>query len=1103
MLCLQACEVGRAPHLVNTLFLAAQSSAIAADVPELHAAAMLALCSTASTAVDAPAIRASMLGDDGASGPRLAYAGLQELQPCALVHAARVVSAGMTTGADSVVEAALEAKVGNPALRSEFYPALQSALEASVARRLSTPAAAAAAGASAVLSLLPSDELRFFARGPASCAVARILGSAGLLSEALDVLRDASSAGLTSFCAESVAEAYLHVMRAAVTTAGINGGAQVPPAAVTRAMEADACLLAALQRGSVGERRIDAASKEAAFELTLLAPLKAGALPKHSAAQPSGVVLAALLQCSALLLRHYAASGNIASAATTYAEALHLQRGLWPAAAAALAATAAATLSSTLTDGAELARLSQWRCAAVAQAADSLSGLQAAWLDVLADGRSGSSALDTCLAVIDDLAASGCPPTPVLLALCLRAAVATYRPDASESCVARVVAAAHAASAAPGSLLPPQSVAEYASVLCFSDEVVAARLRAAACVPAGAAVLAIWREYLTTKAAALAQLQEAVVAPDASAALRSLAPHVSRAQTEALVPRGTVSAFVAACAACTGSPSSAMPSLGPDALQPASGGAAAEEAGRYVAQALSLDAALAAGRAAIRASAAAGVPPDVSSLVSLAQLYVRVGLIADARVLLRQTVIPALLGAEYGSARLHEDLHADTAALLAALIVRDAQPASASSRVTFDDAALAKLGVSSAGLSFGAGHWSEDTTDATASARAAPALYVASVSGRADPALTPAGVLRAASGGSFWSRHSLCSLILALAGARCCEEIEVVVQGAWAQQQLAAEDFSAAQAAGSSDSASPPPLLLDRAALACTFAAYAACGEMGRAEASLTDLRFAADACSCAESDLPATTLTQLLAAAGAGGGLSPRQFGAVIATLRIVGCCASGRTHEALRQLEMLAAEHATNVARLRSAPRQARAGATSSMNALPFFREAVTAVLEAASALTRHQLLAVPTDDAPASASLMPYLRARALLGEQPEDAAAAAAQAAIASPLPALLAGGAVSAADPRGTPAQPALGSLVPSAASALERLEAIAGVLSAAAEPGSSAQQWVQGLTRAVDSAETLSPSAPLAAGEYLEGGCGAQGALSEELLVFHLVFLRS
>ena len=1049
-LLLRSCAQSSALPAANALFAAAQSSA-AAESPELYAGLMEAMASSGqrAAAASAAALRAGMLADAAAGVSAAAVLGLQELQPNASVYAALALCAGAASGAEAVAEIAFEAAVG-AVLSERLYAALPRALATSVGRGFSASAAAAAAGASAVLGLVSADSLRLYQRVPAVGTVARLLGDAGRLPEALDLLRDAGVASAAS-CpssgggsgAVSTAAVYVDLMTfavarssssgglAAVDTAAVPGGAAgseepVPPAAVSRAMESDAVLLLALQHGSNVLPRVDASLKEEALEEAIVAAV-AGGVANSSLPLPSerraAEVLEAVLRCHELLLRHIAASGSVAAAADVYADALRLQRSLWPGPTRSFMAVARARAAAACAPGSSAAR----RAKAVAGASAPVCAVHAAWLDVLSDGRAaGPASFDRCVGVFSDLAADGLGPTPGLLVAGIRAVVASRRPDLSEAVVAHAVAAARTASQSHRSLLGssaiPAQVAAYAALLCFDDEVVVSRLHAASCVPAAGAVLAIWGGYVAFKAAALADMRSGAALPELRDTLRDASPL-------ALVTRRVLGAYVSACSACARPPDGSVPALDVDAWREAAiarppGGAAGPA--NLAAEAFTLDAALAAARAAVCECAAAWVAPDLTTLAAVAQLYVRTGLVADARLLLRQAVLPALVGVEYNASRLQQDVQADTLALLAVLAPAAGEPErlAGTCRITFDDAALLKLGVSSAGLAFGGGHWLESsasTGDSAAAVVTAPALYVASVVGSrsrgaggaallpgsnnsSSAAATP-GIL-AGSSDSFWSKEALCAVVLALGAAGCSAEVDAAVQAAWEHQLHEATAAAAAASpdatAATSSSGAPPVVLLDRSLLACVYAARVACGDVGRADAALLDARFSATDGGAAAGKFNAFELS------------APRQFSALISTLRVVGCCASGRVHEAVRLLEVLVAEHVTS---------SSHSGGNT-QPPLPFFAEAVSAAIEAAAALSQRQLTAVPSDDAPASAAMMPYLKARALLGgaEQPSSSAR-----------------GAV-AADPRGAPAQPSLGSLVPSAASVIERLEAIASVL---------------------------------------------------------------
>jgi hypothetical protein len=466
------------------------------------------------------------------------------------------------------------------------------------------------------------------------------------------------------------------------------------------------------------------------------------------------------------------------------------------------------------------------------------------------------------------------------------------------------------------------------AALLLSDEALPLRLAGAAGLRAGCLVVSLWQAYLADKG---------VLAMGATAAPYSREPTRS-AQSAYL-------AALAAVAACGGAADSTDMCRAPLEDVPAA---------VVPRVALCPYLALEQARATVCAMAEAGEGPGLADAAALARLCVSVGLVPDARLMLRLTMAP-LLGRDYSAAALEEDAARDSRQLRL-LQVGSGGAASAPSAVPPWSAwpgqeevlALSVSTAGRAGLAFGASVPPPHTplnafVDAEARARGNHPLPL-------DTA-------------------AFCELALSIGAAGLADELLIPLIEAMAELQAA---FT-----------TPAPPLLDSTATLAAYCAFAMCGDLERAEAVLRDPRFCAaelvkpyalaQARNCAAVDDVAARILErpvsLRAAFNMSGvlahrsllGTSPFTYAALVNTFRAVALASGGHVHRALRLLEVAVAHPAPSGRPL----------------LLP---AAFVAVLAACLRLNDAELTAeLPADSARATL-LNPYADARKLLGEEP---------------------------------------------------------------------------------------------------------------------------
>jgi hypothetical protein len=711
-------------------------------------------------------------------------------------------------------------------------------------------------------------------------------------------------------------------------------------------------------------------------------------------------------------------------------------------------------------------------------------------------GSAGGDLLGVALGAVSAAAQSGGVPTPQAAAFIAGVATRCGKPQAVEAAIAAVAASATAAlqrqfsvlrgQAAAGDDTPShgrwaRAVEAYLELLTCSDEgVVAARLHAAACTASWPNVQAVWAAYHAAKTRQLTlhgllQPAATTAAPGTGARAQTpfsriyasssstgggRAPPVDVTSPAQLIPCAVAASYIHALVAVTSSPVVATSvqtfavRTGATVAVMAAGGSPHAVAPFAIREELSPVRGLTAVCDVVRAMLDARVVPDVHVLTAVATALAHVGLVAHARLLLRQ-VLAQLRGCDFTHDDLAASVERDTRALAAEVAVgraaggpgapqqqpAAAAPALAAVRPTASDRALVDAEPLTAPL---------DASDAALLQELLLAASSLSSTSRTAPAAPAANV-------PVLEWASLCALLLAMGRAGCrpaevsqllavAAEQQREAQGASAYQQRARLPAPELSAQPSAPGAAARPLL-DRAAALCAYAAYVCASDVDAAEGVLVDSRFSlllpsppppsAASAPGPLAQLPATSY------------LHPAQFAASVASLRVVGLVAVGRVHDALRQLELIVTAEA-------DARAFNGAHGSSSTRLCGVHHTAVTAVLEAASSLTRAQLCAVPACDAPISAATADYLLARALRGEDvgydvatlrsavATAAAAAAAGVGVATTEPPAAGGGADApsvAQHPFQRDARACGRSLTASpAASVMERLEALAELL---------------------------------------------------------------
>jgi hypothetical protein len=469
------------------------------------------------------------------------------------------------------------------------------------------------------------------------------------------------------------------------------------------------------------------------------------------------------------------------------------------------------------------------------------------------------------------------------------------------------------------------------AALLLSDEALPLRLAGAAGLRAGCLVVSLWQAYLADKG---------VLALGAAAAPFGAEP--ARAAQAAYL------AALAAVAACGGAADSTDVCRAP-----------VEDVATAVVPRVPLCPflALEQARATVCAMAEAGSGPGLADAAALARLCVSVGLIPDARLLLRLVMAP-LLGRDYSAAALEEDAARDGRRLRLQLGNGSGAPQGALppwSAWPGQEEVLA-LSVSSegrAGLAFGATPQQPHSTFS--------ALVEASARSRAQHPLP-------------LDNAAFCELALSIGAAGLADELLSPLVEAAAELQAG---FSA-----------PALPLLDGAATAAVYGAFAMCGDMERAEAVLRDPRFcppvlvkpsdyehvysaaALDAAAARTFERPTALRPPTPAALSVFevhrplAGTSPLAYAALVNTFRAIGLASTGNVHRALRLLEV-AVVHPSPSGR-------------------PLVHAAAfSAVLAACLRLSDAELTAEPPADSARATLANPYADARKLLGEQPSAA------------------------------------------------------------------------------------------------------------------------
>jgi hypothetical protein len=389
---------------------------------------------------------------------------------------------------------------------------------------------------------------------------------------------------------------------------------------------------------------------------------------------------------------------------------------------------------------------------------------------------------------------------------------------------------------------------------------------------------------------------------------------------------------------------------------------------------LSTESTCALARQAVAEAAQGGIKPTVHVVAGVAAVYARAGLRSDARLLLRILLAP-VSGEDYTQATLHHDLGADERRLREAL-QGSRVPSSRGGQfllehVASSDASLHTLGLNTLGHAFGAPSGAGNRWPDTSAFGVAASLLAGSSASSASMAESFPTLEIDAS--------SFASVVLALGAAGLPDAIAQLIDHA----------------------AELTPCPLDLVAALSTYAALVEAGDVDAAEALLSDARFdlrsvamashgslELDAAACVSrafelvwSGGRAMALDEqaCLAKARFARGLvfSVRETAIrTLHTLRIMALATAGRAHAAFRLLEhhLVSSEGASP-----SASEDDGFGSLappSSPTLSSFDPEAVTAALRALSRLSSSQLVAKPAEDAPLSATVLPYVHAADLL-------------------------------------------------------------------------------------------------------------------------------
>lgn len=541
----------------------------------------------------------------------------------------------------------------------------------------------------------------------------------------------------------------------------------------------------------------------------------------------------------------------------------------------------------------------------------------------------------TALAWAALMEAEAVAPAPAAALEALRVALDSASPQVEAALVPALRRAfdAGVGAASPfGPLLPAAVLGSgggksaLSAALLLSDEVLPLRLAGAAGLRAGCLVVSLWQAYLADKGALAAGAAAPPYAAEPS----------QDAQTAYL-------AALAAVAACGSAADSTDVCRAPVSELPA-----AVVPGVALCPFFALEQA----RVTVCAMTEAGNGPGLAEAAAAARLCVSVGLIPDARLLLRLVMAP-LLGRDYNATALEEDAARDNRLLRLQLgIGEGGAPAATPSWSTWpgqeEVLALSVTTEGRAGFAFGAVNPLPHTP--------ASALVAAAARSRGSQPLP-------------LDNAAFCELALSIGAAGLTDELLTPLIEAAAEEQASAS--------------APAKPLLDGASTASAYCAYAMCGDLERAEAVLHDPRFCPSALpkgdaeysyNAAALDTAAARLFERPFAMRAPSsrnnpfatgrplaGASPLAYASLVNTFRAVGLASTGHVHRALRLLEVAVAHPTLNGRPL----------------VLPV---AFTAVLTACLRLSDAELTAEPPADSARATLANPYADARKLLGEEP---------------------------------------------------------------------------------------------------------------------------